>query len=61
MVVLNIWHGTRQDTVVMTSFTLNDTANTWIENTIFRGGFWVNSDFVPWHRVNSLEVDITNG
>lgn len=60
MATLKIWHGTNHEDFTVTEITDNvmcRTAEQWITNAIGHSGFWDTvHTFVPWHRVNYIEV-----
>lgn len=59
MVTLKVWHGTtRHDDATVSEFILTDSAGQWIDRARKVGGFWGRGGFVPWHRINYVEVDI---
>lgn len=58
MVTLKVWHGIRHDDATVSEFTLTDSAGQWIDRARKMRGFWVSGSFVPWHKINYVEVDI---
>jgi hypothetical protein len=58
---LIVWHGERHDDFTTTEVLLkpNESAQDWTRDHSNLGGFWYDgTKFVPWHRVNYIELDI---
>lgn len=60
MVKLKVWHTTEHDNYTVSSIELapNLNANEWVNTTRTCGGVWIGGGFVPWHKINYVEVGI---
>lgn len=56
---LKIWHTQGHDDFTTSQVLLkpSESAQEWAENAARMGGFWKPEGFVPWHKINYIEIE----